>query len=204
MRRSRKWLLGISILLVVFYLVWAISPYIFGGSPVRWTTVSKVTYPGGVELHTTALHEVFAFMFGPHLVVPFPFHHVDEDYERIVIVNGRERVRFKHQDINVYPSPAGKYVVVENLLFTSPPRIYHMLSDTELSWDKEALKKDLPGNPYWLTFQFIAWEDEEHFLIEVMGHSGSPDCRQAWRVEASTGSHELSTSTSRPAITPWG
>jgi len=204
MSRSWKWLLRVSVLLVVLYVAWGICPFILGGSPIRWKTTTKVTYPGGIEVRTTALHEVFAFIFGPHLAVPFPFHHVEEDYERVVFVNGCQRLAFKHQGIYMYPSPTGKYIVTENSLFTKPPRIHHTLSEVELSLDEDAVKKELPGNPYWLTFQFIAWEDEDHFLLEVMGHDGEADCRQTWRVNATSGSHELSTSTSRPAIRPWG
>lgn len=203
MRKWGKWLCRIFVSLIGLYVFWGVCPYIFGGSPVRWTEVTKISYPGGIELRRTELHEVFPFLFGPHLAVPLPFHHVDEDYEQIVVVNGRERVRFGHGLTTVYPSPSGKYIVAENRSFTAAPRIYHALSNVEHSWDVESVEKELPGHPYMVTFQFVKWEDDDHFLLEV-GGQGFPNCRQAWNVDAKTGSHELSTSTSRPAIRPWG
>ena len=203
MRKGPNWVLRVGLPLAALYLTWGVWPYIFGESLIRWTTVTTTSYSGGVEVRTTALHEVLAFIVGPDFFLPFPFHHVNEDYERVVFVNGRQRLRFTTMDaVHIYPSPSGKYLVTRTFLTHSEPiRIYHLLSDTKVALNEEVVKKELPGRPYMVTFEFVRWEDNDHFLLEVKGH-GSPDCRQTWRVDADSGSHELSASTSSPATRP--
>ena len=203
MRKFLRWPLWIALGAIGLYLFWALSPYLFGGSPIRWTTVTKDVYPGEIEIHREDLHEVFAFMLAPHVAELRPFHHVEKDHEQVVFVAGRERVRFTRPLVTIYPSPTGQYIVAEDDLFTNPPIIYHSLSNTKFSWDKWKVEKELPGNPYMVTFQFVKWENDDHFLLEV-GGQGFPGCRQTWSVDAKSGSHEMSASTSRPAVRPWG
>jgi hypothetical protein len=186
-RRRRKTKIGIIMVFVIAYVAIAIHP-------LEWDTVKTDRYPGGVEIRTTKRHEFITFAVGPDFIFPFPWYHVIKKYRQEVNVQGKEL--FQGRDLEIYPSPTGKYVFAQYFLYTESYQLYHTQSDKIIVGDPEAVKKALVNDSSTIAFHFIQWEDDEHFLVEV---ARSPD-HQSWRVNAATGEYELSPKQIRPAL----
>ncbi len=192
-RPSRRWLrvliVGL-ITLVVLYVVWWFYP-------ITWTTTTTERHPGGIEIRTTHLHE-FAPYIGfadndSRVVLPIPYHHVNETEERTLLVNGAVLLTTRGMDFaDMRPSPAGTYVVVEHFVHTQPIRVYCATTGkhVELAVPEDS-HEEFPGHHNVYPFRFLRWESDSSFLVEVTGNDfsspGLSHYRQVWRVDAKTG-----------------
>lgn len=161
-------------------LVWLIA------GPIRWTTTRTAQHAGGIELRSIDVHELMPF--------PLPFfHHVSPDAERILLVQGREVMRSRAY-VQLFPSPAGMYVVAAHLLQSGPLRIYTTADGHLIEIVVENSDKEFPDHHYVYPFRFVEWENENSFLIEVCGTDFSDRSlrkyRQVWRVDATTGARK--------------
>ena len=183
--RRRKWpwvILGLA----GIYLLWCIAP-------ITWTSTTTEQYPGGVEVRTIALHELCAYIgmadAGQRVIIPLPFHHVIEEHERVILVDGEEWIR--SDGVNVarpFVSPGKTYMVLEGAVHTKPLRILDLPSRTILELVVSESNEEFPGHYNVYPFHFLRWVNDESFLVEVAGWSPeTDDYRQTWQVDAKTG-----------------
>lgn len=174
--RPVRWLLWGIIGTAGIYLAWLVA------GPVSWTTTQSESYVGGIEIRTTALHQVCAF--------PPLYHYIDPKHARTLFVHGQEVLNTKtYKDI--FPSPSGAYIAAQDWLYTKPLRVYAAATGT---WTEVAVSdspEEFPDHYYTYPFSFLRWEDDRNLLVEVTGMDWSKSrgqkYRQIWRVAADTG-----------------
>ena len=175
-RRRRRWPWVCASIAVVYICCCLLSP-------VRWTTTETEKHAGGIEIRTTTLHELTAYIGmadnGTCLILPIPYYHIIKDYQRVLLRNGQEEFASGEGDlVDIHPSPSGSYVVVQPRLYTKPLKIHASGKD---SWVELVVpQEEFPEHYYVYPFRFLRWDGEGAFLVEVAGF----DFRQMWKVDA--------------------
>ncbi len=172
-KRRRRWPWVVLGLVGIYALWWVITP-------ITWTSSTIERYPGGVEVRTIALHELCAYFGMEGVIVPFPLYHVNDEYRRVVFLNGNEWFEAPGLD-RIYPSPSGAYVAVQP--FTAPIRILNASTGESVELAVPDSKTEFLGHYNVYPFRFLRWSDDQSFLVEVTGR----DYQQTWRVDAKTG-----------------
>lgn len=176
-RRRRKWPWVVLGLVGIYAIWWVITP-------ITWTSSTTEQYPGGVEVRTIALHELCAYFGVEGAIIPCPFYHVNDEYRRVVFLNGEEWFKAPGLD-HIYPSPSGAYVAVQP--FTDPIRILNASTRKSVELTVADSQTEFSGHYYTYPFRFLRWSDDHNFLVEVRGRTvGSRAYRQTWRVDART------------------
>ena len=180
-KRRRRWPWVILGLVSVYGLWWLLGP-------IRWISTRVERYPGNVEIRTATLHELSAYCGMEWVILPIPYHYVNDEYERALFINGKECIRTDGFSVaRMYPSPSGTYVVIEDLLFKKPLRIVTTQTQGMVELAVVDSWKEFPLHAYVYPFHFLRWDSPKSFLVEVTGTGDTGDYRHTWRFDAATG-----------------
>ena len=209
--RCRKWIGIIQGLLAICAL------FSFTGC-ISWTTTNVEHFSHGIEVHAQSHHKwrCTCIHSGGITLLPIPVYDVINNYQRIVLADGKEWARCGRFG-NLFVSPDQTYIVLTRSGQTESIQILDLPTRQirELTADANS-KDEFPKNlHYGYPFSFVRWEDDSSFLVEVFGwfvenvkdgngndvkykcdncgemHTQSRQVNetQTWRVDAKTATH---------------